>query len=551
MSELDFSRLDRALRNPDWDQRIRAVKLAKAKRYLQALAKRKMEGLSLYRSLPVAARFHACRKKIRLADGANQAGKTLAAEVEVSRAVSGLDPKYPHRNGLALIVGKDAQHLANPMWRTLAHPGAFSVIPDEDTGLLRSVRPSADDPTKLDPYDEAYREKWRDAPPLLPERMIKSIAWEDRSKGIPRVVTLVTGWKMLWHTADGRARQGIQINLWHFDEEILNQDFLREAIRGSMRYGGLGFWSATPQSGGLQLSELHERAISGDPDVEAFTFSLEDNPYLTRDEKRVFYNQLSDEEREACYYGHYLAYGRRIYPLWSPMGMHGCEPFDIPEHWTRYIALDPGRQHCGTLFAAIDPEEAHVWVYDAFDLQNADAARWADEIHKRQGKTRFEAIIIDSRYGKEHHGATESVAEHYALALKQRGIEPRTAGPLAGFFPGCDDVATREEALLAWMAVRGHGPFTGTCKLQVFRGRMPKLEDQVRKAQIDPKNPRKRIKQPEDLLVCLEYLAGTGDLLRYTPVESVAEPDDDRVYRNWQKRQQRLSRNRTPGVELG
>jgi hypothetical protein len=513
-----------------------------------------MEGLALYRPLPVAEGFHRSTARIRLLDGPNQCGKTLAAEVEVARALLGLDPygKYPKHNGRALAVAHEGDHISQVTWKTLTQPGAFSIIRDEHTQRWRSVRFQSDDPTKLDPYDAAYREKWREAPPLLPERLIQ-VAWDDRGRGIPRVVKVPsTGWKMLWRSSKGDAVRGVQLHLWHFDEEIGNQDFLPECLRACMRYGGRGFWSATPQTGGPQLYDLRDQADHGSGGVEAYSLSLIDNPFYTEEEKQAFYDQLSEDEREVRYYGRYPRAGLRVYPMFAVMGIHGYEFTEVPSNHCRVAAVDPGTQHCGTVFAAIDPDDAHVSVYDAMDLRSADAGRWADEMYRQQGEHAFEAIVMDERAGKQHPmGHAKNIAEHYWEALRRRGIKPRVLGPMSGFFPGSGDVEARQEALLDWMAVRGTGPFAGSPRLKVARGRVPMLERQIKAAQMEMPQygkrtkSNKRMKLQEDVLVCLEYLAAHNPFYR-EPVKIETEqtsPAWDK-YVGFKKRRKERQRRR-------
>ena len=504
--------------------------------------------------LPMSALFHDCPARIRLLDGSNQSGKTLTAQVEIARAICGLDPKYPRRNGLALIVGKNLDHVGDPMWRTLAEPGAFSIIRDEHTRIWRSVRPDPANPKRLDPYDEAYREKWVDAPPLLPRRMIKSIAWEAKGKGAPRVVNLTTGWKMLWHTADGDPRRGIQVNLWNFDEEIKNRQFLPEALRGCMRHGGKGFWSATAQTGGAQLYELHRQAEGGSDDVKAFTLLLDDNPHYTDEEKKAFYDQLSEDEREVRYFGKYALAGRRVYSMFNAMDEHGVEPFTIPPDWTREVIVDPSRQYLGCLFGAIDPDEQYLTVYDGFVMRQANKDRWADMILDRQGKHRFERFIIDQQMGKQTFATGgDNVAKQYWDALKSRGIEPRLHGPdrkLGGFFPGSKDVMAREESLIHAMRVRYDGPFKGTAQFRVMRGVLNELERQINLAHYGMDNPDKRVelKGEDDLIDCVEYWAASRP--GYHLPETVETPAGHLVWDRFQAKQKRAGRHSHRGENL-
>ena len=516
-----------------------------AKRQLKAtlrrLAQLKGESLQLYRALPRAERFHASRARIRLLDGSNQAGRTLAGMCEIARAVTGCDPyqKYP-KTGLALCVGYDAEHIASPMWRSLAREGAFNTIRDEQTKLWRSVRLDPNDPLKLDPYDAAYREKWREAPPLLPERWYKNhVAWEDRGKDIPRHVTIPkTGWKILFRSSKGDAVRGIQINLWQFDEEIKNYQFLPEALRGCMRFDGVGFWTATPQSGGVQLYELHERALAEDKDVEAFPLYIFENPFYTDESKQAFYDSLSEDERRVRWHGEYALVGRRVYPTYDPQGIHGYEPREIPPDWCVYVIVDPGSQHCGTIFLAVDPDEAHVWIYDGFDLRSADARRWAGEVKKREPEQGFHAFVMDLQMGRQRSVGMEqgtNVAKEYYEGLKEAGCLPQTQGPLGGFFPGSNDIPGREEALRGWLSIRGTGPFAGTPKLQVARGCVSELDRQMKRAHMIVDRPDQREKKyPEDVLVTLEYGAAF-DPRYYAPEPRDAESGDNKtVYERFQ-----------------
>ncbi len=234
MAALDLSPLAGMLESPKRRpargaslKRHRVVQLAKK------LAALRAEGLALYRPLPAVECFHASMAKFRVVDGSNRSGKTNAGAAEATRMLCGVDPydKYVRQNGMALIVGLDRDHLAL-MWAKCAEPGAFSKIRDEHTNLWRAVRPDPDDPLHLDPYDLAYCEKWRDAPPLLPERLIKSIVWEEAGKKVPRVVRFTTGWESWWRSSMGKSPQGAHLNGAWIDEQIDNEDFYNEAHRG-------------------------------------------------------------------------------------------------------------------------------------------------------------------------------------------------------------------------------------------------------------------------------------------------------------------------------
>lgn len=560
--KLDLSAIESAVRLPPGAEDISRERLLRSvRRDVRRLIKRRMEGLVLYQELPACRAFHESNHKWRVLDGSNRAGKTLGAAAEAVRSWLGADPykKYIPKNGKGLVIGLDGDHIAQ-MWNKCANEGAFKIIPDEHTGLYRAVRASAVDHTVLDPYDDAHREKWRDSPPLIPPRMIQgNIAWDDKAKGIPRLVKFVNGWQVLFRSSEGKSPQGEHYNMGWIDEQISNEQFYLELVRGLVSLGEShaqrpkGFWSATPQTSNMQLYELRERADTGTGDVAAFQLLIEDNPYIPPEEKLEFYNSLSDDERKVRFHGIYAVVLRRIYDRYDANGMHGVEPFEIPDDWARYVVLDPGKRHCGTLFIAVDPEERHMWVYDGFDHQQGDADSWAAEVAERQGPSRFEAMVIDQQMGRQHPpGAGLNVAEQYMAALKRAGCTPRMPGDLAGFVPGTNDVDAREKTLLGMMTPRSFGPFTGEPILKVFRGVLPQLDKQIKRAQIDPKTG-KRQKLPEDLLVCLEYISAYNPT--YAPPERRDVGNEYAIWKAFQRKRGRQSSSSPvsigAGIEIG
>jgi len=521
---------------------LRLVQLA------EQLAALRAEALAMYLPLPKVDRFHASTAKLRVLDGSNRSGKTTGGAFELCRMLCGCDPhdKYPKKNGRALVVGLDGDHLAL-MWNVCGNPGAFSIIQDEDTKLWRSVRPDRDNPLRLDPYDEAYREKWRDAPPLLPPRLITQVAWEEKAKGVPRVVKLANGWEALWRSSKGDSPQGEHWNGVWFDEHLDNEEFYREARRGivatkeTTQHMPRLFWTATPQNFNPQLSDLRDEAERGSKHVDAFRLLIADTPYLPEDEKQAFFDGLTEEEKQYRWYGLPAIAKQRVYPNYDPQGIHGCEPFSVDiSRWARYVGVDPGRQHCGTVFFAVDPEEKHIWIYDAFDLQNSDALKWAGEVAARQRDMRFEAFVIDQQAGRQiRPGSAANTAQMYLSALKAADVHPKQLGPLNGFFPGTNDVAAREEALLSWLAIRGTGAFAGLPILQVMRGICPPLDKQFRDAVY---RKGKRYKHnAQDILVCVEYMAGFAPQYRApSPIVRLDATATRSVFEQFRLRERRI-----------
>lgn len=492
------------------------------RRYLSKLATLRMEGLQLYKPLPTAVPFHSCTQKIRLALGSNRSSKTLSCAIEFARAVCGCDPHDKFvKKGSALVVGEDMDGLGE-LWSKLTNEGEFKMIRDEHAHLWRAVRFNPDNPLELDPYDDAYREKWADAPPIIPPRMYDKPSWEDSGREIPRFVRFHTGWKSLFRSSEGKPQKGAHYQLAWFDEQLNNEQFFIEARRGLVALSEPDYhiprmlWSATAQITNPQLQDLHEASEGGAEHIGSFQFLVKDNPHIPPAEKQAFYDDIPPDERPSRWGGEFALTGKRIYASYQPMGVHGCNAFPIDPTWARYICVDPGTEKCATLFAAVPPDESHVYIYDGFVVNQSNTQKWAAEVAKRNTSYAFESAIIDKRAGRQHQMGLRisSTAEEYWHDLVEAGVVIRKQGGLkdfAGFFAGSDNVEAREQHLASrWMQIRGHGPFAGTCKLQIFRGVIPDLDHQIKRAHIDPKTSKRATKSKvghHDLIDDLEYLA--------------------------------------------
>ena len=530
---------------------------------LKRLIEIRGEGMSLYRPLPIGAEFHACRAKITLLEGSNRSGKTEANCAELVRALTGCDPfgKYPKRNGVALVVGLKEDNVAM-LWRKMAEPGSFKVVRDERTRSWRAVRPDPFDPLHLDPYDLAYQEQWKDAPPLLAPRFLPkhSIAWSDFGKGVPRTIKIPsTGWRMEMRPSGSRPDQGDHYNFVLNDEEMERPDWYYEEVRGLVGLSERAdhtprlIWSATSQVANPEFAELREKALANVKGFARFVFLIKDNPYVPDAEKAAFLSSLPEHEIETRYHGIPAISRRRIYGSYDPLGIHGCEPFEVPLNWARYAIVDPGTGKCATLLVAVDPNEKHVWVYEGFVLQNASATEWAYTLSERLGGCQLEAVYMDERAGKQtSFNASETTAQRFASALDAADIQPCSFGPMAGFFPGTADVKTRTLALRSLMVPRTTGAFVGLPTLQVAKGCCPELDKQIKSAISDRKDPEKRAKiegHDCDLLDCCEYTAG-ADIRYREPTEIVKQALSPAVA-DFLQLQRKHRPNNSPCASLG
>lgn len=508
---------------------------------LRKLAAMRMETLALYTAFTVVEPFHASNAIWRILVGGNRSSKTTAGLIEDARAFAGCDPynKYKPRDGKILLIGLDEKHLADPIARKLFQPGAFKLIRDEITNLPRFLRPDPNNPQQLDPYDEAYREKWFDAPPIIPPRILKRpIAWVDRAAGVPAACHSITDWTIEFRSSKSAPKQGDEIDLGHIDESIVNGQHFVEMSRGLVSRAGLGIWTATPQNVSHYLRELKRRNERGDQNVYCAIPTIYDNYTISEARREEFVASIpSLAERRIRIMGEFAFTGLACYPTYDPQFVHGCEPHEVPQDATRYFILDPGYQHCATVFMAVDREEKHKYVYAAFEIRNLSSVHeWAAMVKQHQGPHKFEAAIIDGQAGTQHPmSGGDTLAERYWRALQQAGVSVRTFGPdkTAGFFPGQRDIVAREDAVREMLAVRHEGPFAGTPTLMVSRGCCPELDRQIEYACHNTMNDDKRnYDQPQDLVTSLEY--GCAWNLYYHEPESVADDPSLAIWEQFQ-----------------
>jgi hypothetical protein len=452
---------------------------AEAMAAARELARRDSEALTLYEPLPEQAKFHASRTRQRAIRGSNRAGKTLAAAVEVARALAGKDPhgKFPDRDGRAYAVGLDLMHVGQVFYRKLFRAGAFWMIRDAATNRWRAYRP-------WDAADAARRRERRPAPPLVPARLIDGkIAWEDKGKGIPRLIRLKTGWEITFFSSQAKPPQGMDLDLVWFDEEIEDSEWYPEMAARLIDRGGLFVWSATPQAGNEQLLALSERSardrLEEVPTVEEFVVLMDENPHIPAEDKRAFASLLDDDQLEVRVGGEFAAKKWRVYPEFVP-SVHVRPVPDVPAAWTRYMSVDPGRQVCGVLFLAVPPPGTEPFDYVAYDelyLKGCSAAMFASRVAQKARGQEFEAFVIDGRMGRQTElGSGLTVKSQYSKALQAAGVRSRTTG--SGFADGLDDVKAGIELCRDWLRAKGGD---GCPRLVVRAGTCPAFQDEIKR----------------------------------------------------------------------
>jgi hypothetical protein len=516
------------------------------RRILVEKAKRQIESLRLYEPLPEQHRFHSSRAPERILRGSNRGGKTLPAAVEVARALTGQDThgKYPLTDGRCFAIGKDGKHVSQVMYPKLFKARPFKIIRDLETGKWRSFRPLG---------DCGRESECKPAPPLIPPRFVKEIAWENKREGQPSVVRLHNGWEVSFFSSLGKPPQGSDLDLVWMDEEIVDPEWYPEMSARLLDRLGRFVWSATPQAGTEQLYALHERADdergAGKPRVTEHVILLADNPHITDDAKKALSEKLNEQERVVRIGGEFLIFSFRVYPEYSPV-VHEVKWFEIPKHWTRYVAIDPGRQVCAALFLAIPPKEEDLgrYLYDELYIRDCNAMEFGRQMKMKAHGQRFQTFIIDRQGSRVTEMASgRNIEVQYSEALKHFGVSSVATGH--NFAWSSEDVDAGVEAFRAWLLSGDNGKPV----LRVLADRCENWKWEIKHYRY------KRIKgivlnKPEDRgrvhsMACSRYLA-MYEPRWVKPTSKVGQPAGAvGVFREKQKK--RKEKSRGEGVTLG
>lgn len=499
---------------PHPTERFSAADAAQIQELIEHLAHLRMESLRLYAPLPKTNIFHESDARVRLLIGSNRAGKTLAAAVELARAITGQDPynKYPKTNGVFFIFGLDERHIGNTIYKKVFRAGAFKMVKDPVTNVWRAFSPVA---------DAALAHLAKPAPPLVPQRFIKNIAWREKKAHVPKIISMVNGWEIHFFSSLAELPQGQDIDGWWIDEEVRRETVIEELLPRCADRRGRGWWSATPQVASTQLYDLHDRANSGssltansaiseDGDVIEVHCHIVDNPHIEQAEKERLYRGWNEDQRKVRWDGKFAFSSFLVYPEFS-LSVHAWpqnEGWQVPHEWSKFFVVDPGRQRCAVLFVAKPPPYiGNFYVaYDELYIKDCDADRFGRGVAEKSHERVYDLAIIDSHAGRiSEMGSGRNIEEQYRQALIRHKVQFRN-GP--AFIWGADDVDAGIQAVREWLRIGS----AGQPSFFLHLARCPNLKweferyrfkaDPVHKVPTDVP-----IKKYDHLLDCLRYAA--------------------------------------------
>ena len=537
-------------------------------------SRRKTEALSLYEPNKFQAAFHDSMAMERVLMAGNQVGKSLAAFIELGRAITGQDPhgRYPLKDGVAMIVSYDDKSIGTNVYRYLFKPGNFKIIQDLVTKEWRTWKPWL-------PEDAARFKETKPAPPIIPKRMLKGKpAMKRKGTRVLAQFELINGWTVLVFSSKSDPAGGFQADFALLDEDLHISDWYDETLaRLSIRSGRL-VWGALPLAHNDAMTTTIARAEAEvgkpNPQVEVFKATVFDNPYLdvaTRDRNVAAWKAKGEDVYRKRALGHMILDSWLMYPMFDKRFhsaiRHKEEGTRLkvqeivtdhrgmpPATWTRYAVIDPGFSVCAVGFFAVPPPEGedavgdHAVLYDLLYMRNCIPTTFGEAFKKKTEGFNWEDFLIDMHGAKLRGAAEKNTLELYSEQLQLRGISSNKSGH--SFSAASDDTIARADSFREWLSTRPDG----TSKFMYVPAHCEDFEREIRNFKKDkdartghPSDKANR-RQPCHAVEVCEYAAAHG--LAYVPPKKavVALTTDERVgIAEAERAAYRRNMNRRPG----
>ena len=330
--------------------------------------------------------------------------------------------------------------------------------------------------------------------------------------------------------------------LTHFTEEMYV--YLLSRIRGANSFPKMAKSSTNP--GGIGHTWVKERFIDiGEPNVihtigkttRVFIPSkVQDNRFLLEADADYLnrLENLSEKDKKILLYGDWDIFEGQYFNEFN-RDIHVIEPFVIPDHWKRYMALDYGLDMFACLWIARDTK-GNAYVYKEVHEPNkiiSEAARLLKEINNDE---KYECIYAPRDLWNRRQETGKSVADIF-------------------YENGIDLTKTSVDRVDGWMATKEwlkvittRDEQTGETKqdssLKIFRN-VKHLIQYLPQVQIDEKNPNDVATEPH-------YLTHICDALRYFCVNftnPASEPKDKEEIYIEERRQRNLQNYINYGVD--
>jgi len=236
-----------------------------------------------------------------------------------------------------------------------------------------------------------------------------------RLPGIPNAVQSVVikhvsgkNSKLMFKSYEQGKQQwmGKAVDVVWLDEEP-PQDIYSQALRASLKAGGLVYMTFTPETGMTPVVTQFMTKLGSSQALFAATW--DDAPHLNDDIKEEILRALPPHEREMRSKGIPIFGSGMVFP--NVTEQIECEAFAIPEYWPRVCGIDFGWDHpTAAVWLAWDRDTDTVYVYDCYRQSSQTPVVHSAAIRER-GKW---IPVVWPHDGSQHDkGSGQSLADIY------------------------------------------------------------------------------------------------------------------------------------------
>jgi phage terminase large subunit-like protein len=230
---------------------------------------------------------------------------------------------------------------------------------------------------------------------------------------------------------------GKAVDVTWLDEEP-PQDIYSQALRASLKTGGLIYMTFTPESGMTDVVRQFMTKIKRGQALYHATW--DDAPHLNKEIRAQVLEGIPEFEREMRSKGIPVLGSGMVFPV-SEEDLK-VEPFGIPEYWPRICGLDFGWDHpTAAVWLAWDRDTDTVYVYDCYRKSTETPIVHSAAIRER-GKW---IPVIWPHDGSQHDkGSGRSLAEIYRKQdLNMTHVHFKNSDGSIAVEPGIMDILQR------------------------------------------------------------------------------------------------------------
>lgn len=155
--------------------------------------------------------------------------------------------------------------------------------------------------------------------------------------------------------------RGRQVHLVHLDEEP-PEDIFAEAQTRILTLKGIVILSFTPHLG---YDHVVDHFMTGGLGIYVQNATWKDAPHLDEDRMNQLANSYSESERDTRMKGLPMVGSGLVYSVDDKQ--ISCDPFEIPDYWSRISAIDFGLDHpTAVVWMAHDRDSDILYLYDCY-----------------------------------------------------------------------------------------------------------------------------------------------------------------------------------------